>query len=102
MCSSSCLTQDHKTWGECVRSKGLRIGWANSANGMDLSKEKRWDNELALYRQAVKDGHNPESTRTIDSLSAMEYGERTGEAYGVDATEPEVLTGSAASEGVFA
>lgn len=45
-CSTGCPTQDHQSWGECVRSKGLRVAWAASAKGLDLTREKKWDKEL--------------------------------------------------------
>lgn len=31
-CSSSCPTQDHESWGECVRSKGLAIAAVDSTS----------------------------------------------------------------------
>ena len=46
-CSSGCPTPGaHETWGECVRSKNTRVGWAASAAGRDLTTEKKWDAEL--------------------------------------------------------
>ena len=38
MCASSCKTNDHESWGACVRAQGQMIGYANSANGMDMTK----------------------------------------------------------------
>lgn len=29
-CSSSCPSQDHESWGECVRDKGLAIAAVDS------------------------------------------------------------------------
>ena len=99
-CSSSCVAKDHSTFGECMRSKNLRIAYCNSAAGRDYTDQKRADKELATFRQAVADGHQPESTRTLDSLSAMEFGERTGQAYAPE-PEPQFVSGPAAREGVF-
>lgn len=100
-CSSSCRTRDHATFGQCMRSKNLKIAYCQSASGRDYTEQKKGDQELALFRQAVAEGHEPESTRTLDSLTAMAYGDRTGTAYKSE-PEPEFLTGAAASEGVFA
>jgi len=94
-CSSACYTRDHLTFGECLRAKKLRIGQ------VDATQQKRGDRELDLYERAVREGHDPESTSTKDSLFALEYGEQTGEAYQPTAKEPEFVSGEAAREGVF-
>ena len=51
-CSSGCKTQDHESWGACVRAKNTRVGWAASAAGRDRTTEKKWDKELSDYRDA--------------------------------------------------
>lgn len=80
-CSSSCPTQDHSSWGECVRSKGLRVGWAASASGLDLSTQKRWDKSLDNYREARAQGIQPSSTRPDAVRRAVEASEATGTAF---------------------
>lgn len=77
-CSSSCSSPGaHSSWGECVRAKGLRVGWANSAAGMDASREKAWDRELANYKDARAQGIQPRGTSTgavreaVDASDAM-------------------------------
>jgi len=82
MCASTCLTRDHKTWGECVRSKNLRIAYCRSASGMDYSSQKVWDNNLDAYSNARKEGIQPDSTNIRDVRRAVELSDRTGEAYG--------------------
>lgn len=60
-CTSSCLTQDHGTWGECVRSKGLQISpHINDGYG---TRQKAWDRELDSYESAVRQGLNPAGTK---------------------------------------
>lgn len=81
-CTTACPTQDHESWGSCVRSKRLRIGWAASAKGLDLSAEKEKDRELDSFADAVRQGINPESTRTPDIRRAVEISNQTGVAYG--------------------
>lgn len=58
-CRTGCPTQDCGSYADCLRGMGLRVAYANSANGWDATKQKRWDRENASYRQAVKDGLNP-------------------------------------------
>lgn len=62
-CTSGCATQDHTSWGECMRAKSLRIAYCNSAAGSDATRQKRFDAENARYRDAVSAGLNPTSVR---------------------------------------
>lgn len=80
-CTSSCISRDHESWGECVRSKGLRVGWASSASGLDLSTQKRWDKSLDQYRAARAQGIQPSSTRPDAVRRAVEMSNATGEAF---------------------
>lgn len=61
MCSSSCLTQDHESWGECVRSKGLQL--SPHVNNDYSTKQRAWDRELDNYESAVRQGLNPAGTK---------------------------------------
>lgn len=60
-CSSACPTQDHKSWGECVRSKGLQL--SPHVNGEYAVRQKAWDSELDHYASAVRQGLNPAGTK---------------------------------------
>lgn len=60
-CSSSCKTQDHKTWGECVRSKGLQLSPA--VNDSYSSRQRAWDRELDNYESATRQGLSPAGTK---------------------------------------
>jgi hypothetical protein len=57
------------SYGAYLRSKGVRVAYARSANGWDYTKQKRWDSELQAYRDAVGEGLDPTGTtmRDIDS-----------------------------------
>ena len=79
-CSSSCPTKDHGSWGECVRSKGLRVGWAASHKGIDRTKEKRWEQGLQEYRDARAAGIQPASTNVRDVRAAVSASEAAGVA----------------------
>ena len=61
MCASSCLTQDHKSWGECVRSKNLSV--SPNVNEGYSSKQRAWDRDLNHYERAVNNGLQPEGTQ---------------------------------------
>ena len=45
----------HAHWGQCQKAKRLRIGYCNSANNLDRTAQNKWDNDLALYREARVD-----------------------------------------------
>ncbi len=71
MCRSGCPTQDHGSWGECFRAAGVEFG-----NPGQRLAGKAWDSELALYRQARKDGLNPKGTKRSDSELAYRLADR--------------------------
>lgn len=80
-CRTGCPTQDHRSWGECARSSGLRVAWAASARGLDLTAERRHERELAEYGAARKQGIQPRSTKTADIRQAVEVSNMTGRAF---------------------
>lgn len=83
-CSSSCPTQDHASWGECVKSKGLRVGWAAEHKGIDLTREKRWEADLAHYKNATAQGIQPEGTQRHQVDAAIKASESTGIAFNAE------------------
>lgn len=85
-CSSGCRTQDHESWGACVRAKNTRVAWANSAKGLDKTAEKKWDKELQSYRDARAQGIQPAGTTTDKIQTAVEMSNLTGRAF--DAAKP--------------
>lgn len=80
-CSAGCATQDHATYGECIRSKSLRVAYCQSAAGLDATRQKRWDAELDSYRSAVAQGMEPDSTSGRDIHKAVEWSNSNGAAY---------------------
>ena len=58
----------------------LNPGEANSRLTMSA---KKWDKELALYRDARRQGIQPSSTKTKDIRKAMDISSKIGKAYGV-------------------
>jgi hypothetical protein len=76
-CSSACPTKDHRTFGECMRSKGLQL----NPNLSNTGATKAWDAELQAYRDARRQGVQPSGT-TMDKINqAMEISDKTGIAY---------------------
>lgn len=76
-CSSSCVTKDHRTFGECMRSKHLNL----NPNLADTQRQKRWDRELDSYEAARKQGVEPKGTSQKMVDEAMKISEATGVAY---------------------
>lgn len=81
-CSERCLTPGkHATWGECIRDKGLRIGYAASAKGWDATTQKKWDAELQAYKDARAQGIQPAGTQMHQIKQAVELSDMAGKAY---------------------
>lgn len=72
-CSSACKTKDHKTWGECVRSKGLQLSPA--VNDSYAMRQRGWDRELDNYDSARRQGLNPAGTKQHHVDAALKEAE---------------------------
>ena len=60
-CSSACVTKDHLSFGECMRSKNLQLSPAvNDAYG---TRQRAWDRELDNYEAASSQGLTPAGTK---------------------------------------
>jgi hypothetical protein len=93
-CTSGCPTQDHASYAECLRGKGVRVAYTNSANGQDATRQKRWDAEIAGYRSAVSQGMDPNGTTTGAVRQAEQWSDRHGIAFtpdNVDAVKTEKI-----------
>ena len=89
-CASSCKTQDHPSYGACLRSKGLAVTGLESTNpSFSRDRSKAWDSELDLYESAVKQGIQPETTERKDIEKAIAISDKTGVAF--DASAPPTL-----------
>lgn len=80
-CSSSCKTQDHETWGECIRAKNLKTAYCQDWKGADATSQKKADKALDAYEAARKEGIQPKTTRLGDVRAAVEHSDKTGTAY---------------------
>lgn len=59
-CTTACVTQDHDTYGACLRAKAIQID-RFALVGDNQSLEKRKNQTLERYRQLVRSGVQPES-----------------------------------------
>lgn len=80
-CSSSCPSQDHASWGECVRSKNLKTAYAAEWKGADATRQKKADKNLDAYANARKYGIQPKSTRAADVQRAIQISDKTGQPF---------------------
>lgn len=78
-CSSACLTKDHRTFGECMRAKSLRV--SPNINDAYSTKQKAWDRELDSYDAARRQGVEPRGTKQAQIDEAMKQSDATGVAY---------------------
>lgn len=76
-CSSACATKNHRTFGECVRSKGVHL----NPNLSNTNVQKDWDRELDFYESAVAQGVQPRGTKRALVEEAMNTSDATGVAY---------------------
>ena len=80
-CSSNCPTQDHATYGECLRSKNIHSAWNNVARNLDGAAERKKEAELKRYREARAQGIQPKSTKMKDIIIAEKISDKTGKAF---------------------
>ena len=58
-CSTGCPTQDHASYGECLRSKGARAAQQKG----DYARGWAWEQSIKEYRDARRQGIKPKSTQ---------------------------------------
>jgi len=83
-CSTGCPTQDCPSYGYCMRNKGAKVAYCNSAGGYDATKQKKWDAELDYYRDTVRQGIQPSGTTRDKIDAAVAISDRTGQPYRAD------------------
>ena len=77
-CTTGCLTKDHATYGECLKSKRVRIP-AIPVN--EISVQKKADMILDGYAAARKQGIQPASTKPADVAMAVQASDTIGSAF---------------------
>ena len=80
-CTTGCPTQDCESYAACLRNKGARVAYCNSANNMDYSRQKQWDKTLDAYRDARRQGIQPSGTSKDQVERAVAISNETGKAF---------------------
>lgn len=80
-CTSGCPTKTCPSYAACLRGKGARVAYANSAKGLDYTQQKNWDRELDVYKQARAEGIQPAGTKRSQVERAVAISDATGQAY---------------------
>lgn len=81
-CSSRCLEPGtHASLGACLRDKGVKVAYSNSAGGFDSTAQKAWDRNLDAYQDARRQGIQPASTSRVQVDAAVEASNQMGQAY---------------------
>lgn len=83
-CSTGCPTKDCPSFAACLRGKGTKVAYANSATGLDYSRQKKWDRELDNYRAARAEGMQPEGTAAKDVEHARRVSDQIGAPFRAD------------------
>lgn len=78
-CSSGCPYGDCPSYGYCMRNKGVKPTWATAE--MDKTKEKKWEGDLAAYRDARRQGIEPATTQRKDVNEAIKRSNESGTAF---------------------
>lgn len=73
-CASSCTTQNHRSYGECLRAKSLQVS-PHVSDGYS-TKQRAWDKDLDHYDSAVRQGLNPVGTQRHQVDAAIKEAER--------------------------
>lgn len=76
--------QGHETFGQCIRAKGVRIGWSRSAAGLDATEEKNKNRELDLYKSARDQGIQPGTTNGESTRVALDLSDALGRPFQAD------------------
>lgn len=90
-CTSGCRTRDHSSYAECLRDKGMRTYLASPSKGLDGTRQKKWDRELARYAAARKQGIQPDGTTMRKVVEAERLSDKAGAAYGRDFSKADPL-----------
>lgn len=78
-CSSGCATKDHKTYGECLKSKSV-----SHPPTILSAAQKSWDGELRAYERAVSQGIQPDGTSMKKIDAAVRMSDQMGKPYNAE------------------
>lgn len=83
-CRTGCRTKDHASYDACLKDAGVRTYLASPSKGLDGTTQKRWDADLSAYRDARKQGIQPDGTTRGKVEQAVKASDAAGAAYGRD------------------
>lgn len=83
-CRSGCRTKDHQSYDACLKAANVRTYLASPSKGLDGTAQKQWDRELSQYRDARRQGVQPDGTTAVKVEKAMRLSDAAGAAYGRD------------------
>lgn len=77
-CRTGCLTKDHESYAACLKDGAPRIAYCSSATGRDYTQQKKWDSDLAAYREARAEGIQPNGTARTHVEAAKRISDSAG------------------------
>lgn len=83
-CRTGCKTQDHASYHDCLRAAAIGTSGASPSRGLDMTARKAWDKELHDYREARRQGIQPDGTTKAKIEAAVKASDLVGAAYGRD------------------
>lgn len=83
-CRSGCKTQDHDSYTACLQDAGVGTYLIRASMGECGTAQKKWDRELESYRQARREGIQPDGTKQKKIDAARRASDKVGAAYGRD------------------
>ena len=78
-CTSGCPTQDHRSYGECLKDKAPKVATADTRKG-DYAFRSNWNQEIKEYRDARKQGIQPKSSSLSDIRQAVSASQKLDQA----------------------
>lgn len=83
-CRAGCKTKDHASYDACLKAANVRTYLASPSKGLDGTRQKKWDAELSAYREARRQGIQPDGTTKAKVEDAVRRSDAAGAAYGRD------------------
>lgn len=80
-CASSCATQDHESYGACLRAKNLKANVEVPGTGYSPSRHRAWDQRINDYKAARAQGIQPAGTKRSQIDAAVASSNATDTPY---------------------
>lgn len=90
-CRTGCRTKNHASYHDCLRDAGTATYLASPSKGLDGTAQKNWDRELHAYREARRQGIQPDGTKRRAIEEAVRLSDAAGAAYGRDFSKADPL-----------